>query len=207
MTDSQKTPGSPNRKASLERNTRETQIRITVNLDGSGTFEGETGLPFFDHMLNLFARHGRIDLSLWLKGDLDVECHHAVEDAGIALGQALVKAAGDKKGIRRYGESSVPMEESLIRVSLDFCGRPYLYWGLPEMKRAMIGDYATEMTEDFFRALSNNAGITMHFECPRGRNAHHLIEAAFKAFARALRESLAPDERAPGEIPSTKGVL
>lgn len=200
-------PASGARTASLDRITKETQIRLSVDLDGSGKFEGGSGVPFFDHMLNLFAKHGRIDVRLEMTGDLDVECHHSVEDVGIALGQVLAQAAGDKKGIRRFGRFSVPMEEALVEVTLDFCGRAFLHWGLPAFQREMIGIYATEMTEDFFRAVANNAGLTVHVDCPRGRNAHHVIEAAFKAFARALREALAPDDRAQGEIPSTKGLL
>ncbi len=201
---SRRSPSAP-RSAAVERDTKETQIRLNLNLDGTGIFEGETGIAFFDHMLHLFAKHGRFDLRLKMKGDLDVECHHSVEDVGIALGQALAEAAGDKAGMRRFGHATVPMEESLVTVSLDFCGRAYLHWGFPEFRRQMIGNYATEMTEDFFRAVTAHAGITMHVERPRGRNAHHVIEAAFKAFARALRESVTRD--ASGEIPSTKGLL
>jgi len=200
-------PSTGGRTASIERKTKETQIRLQVDLDGKGTFVGASGIPFFDHMLDLLARHSRIDLRLQMTGDLEIECHHSVEDVGISLGQALAKAAGDKAGIRRFGRASVPMEEALVEVSLDFCGRAFLHWGIPDLPREMIGNYATEMTEDFFRAIANNAGLTMHFDCRRGRNAHHVIEGAFKAFAQALRDALSPDERAQGEIPSTKGTL
>ena len=199
--------GGLGRAATVERKTKETRIRLEVNLDGAGRFKGSSGLPFFDHMLELFAKHGRLDIALTMTGDLPVDSHHSVEDVGIALGQALEKAAGDKAGIRRFGQAAVPMEEALVSVMLDFCGRAYLFWGVPELQRQMIGDYATELTEDFFRAMCNKAGLTVHFECSRGRNSHHIIEAAFKAFARALRDALAPDTRAQGEIPSTKGLL
>lgn len=196
------------RRAEITRNTRETQISLALDLDGSGAFQGSTGLPFFDHMLTLLARHGGLDLQVTVTGDLEVECHHAVEDAGIVLGQALAQAAGDKAGIRRYGQAAIPMEETLVTAVLDFCGRPYLHWGLPtQFDRPMIGEYATEVTEDFFRALVVNAGLTLHLDMPRGRNAHHVIEAAFKALAHALRQALSHDERWRGAIPSTKGRL
>lgn len=197
----------PARYSRVERNTAESQIQLELHLDGGGDYQGTTGLPFFDHMLVLLARHGRIDITVQMTGDLPVDCHHSVEDLGIVFGQCLKKAAGDKKGIVRYGFSSVPMEETLVQCTLDFCGRPYLHWGLPPFDRPMIGEFATEIVEDFFRAVLVNGGITAHFECPRGRNVHHLIEAAFKAFARALRQSLEMDPRASGEIPSTKGLL
>ena len=195
------------RRSSLARKTRETDIQLELNLDGTGVYEIATGIPFFDHMLESFTKHAAFDLRLRAKGDLEVDWHHSVEDVGIALGQALEKAAGDKAGIHRFGQAAVPMEEALVSVTLDFCGRAYLFWGIPELQRQMIGDYATELTEDFFRAVCNNAGLTVHFEPSRGRNSHHIIEAAFKAFARSLREALAPDTRAQGEIPSTKGLL
>lgn len=201
------TDSTPKRFASIVRNTRETQIEISINLDGSGVFQGASGLGFFDHMLTLLARHGGFDLTLKMTGDLEVECHHAVEDAGIALGQILREAAGDKKGIQRFGQASIPMEETIVHATLDFCGRPYLYWGIGPFDRPMIGEYATEITEDFFRALTAQAGITLHLECPRGRNSHHIIEAVFKAFAIALRRSLAQDPLSSGRVPSTKGTL
>jgi len=193
------------RTAGLSRETRETKIELAVDLDGKGTFKGNTGIAFFDHMLVLLARHAAIDLTLTAKGDLEVECHHTVEDAGILLGKALAQAAGDKAGCKRYGHAVVPMEEALCECSLDFCGRAFLHFAA-EFERPMIENYATEVTEDFFRAICNSAGITMHLECRRGRNAHHIVEGLFKAFARALRESVSRDDRLKG-IPSTKGVL
>jgi len=193
------------RKAALSRNTKETQISVSIDLDGDGTFTGQTGVPFFDHMLVLLARHGGLTLSVEATGDLEVECHHTVEDTGILLGQALVKAIGDKAGIKRYGHAVVPMEEALCECTVDFCGRPYLFFDA-EFERPMIENYATEVTEDFFRAVCNNAGLTLHLECRRGRNAHHVVEGLFKAFARAMRESMSHDDRLTG-IPSTKGVL
>jgi imidazoleglycerol-phosphate dehydratase len=196
---------APRRTASVARDTKETQIAITLDLDGSGVFTGETGVGFFDHMLVLLARHAAIDLEVRATGDLHVECHHLVEDTGILLGRALAAAAGTKEGIARYGHAVLPMEEALCECTLDFCGRPYLYFDAT-FERPMIGEYATEVTEDFFRAVANNAGLTLHLECRRGRNAHHIVEGLFKAFARALRASVAPDGRLGG-VPSTKGTL
>jgi len=193
------------RKARIERQTAETRIKLAIDLDGDGSFKGGTGVAFFDHMLVLLARHGGLALEVDAKGDLEVECHHTVEDVGIVLGQAIAQAAGDKKGIRRYGHSVLPMEEALCECTLDFCGRPYLYFDA-KFERPMIENYATEVTEDFFRAVCNNAGLTLHLECRRGRNAHHIVEGMFKAFARALRESLENDPRMSG-VPSTKGAL
>ncbi|OPZ09603.1 MAG: Imidazoleglycerol-phosphate dehydratase [candidate division BRC1 bacterium ADurb.BinA364] len=157
-------------------------------------------------MLHLLARHSMIDLEIEAKGDLEVDSHHTVEDCGICFGQALGKALGDKKGIRRYGEARLPMEEALAEAALDFCGRPYLVFEAP-LERETIGNYDVEMTEDFFRALCNNAGLTLHLRVPYGRNAHHVIEALFKAFARALRQAVEIDPRQGGQAPSTKGVL
>ncbi len=193
------------RTADLKRETKETCIRVAIDLDGDGKFTGQTGIAFFDHMLTLLARHGGLGLTVEAQGDLDVECHHTVEDTGILFGKALAQAAGDKAGIRRYGHFVLPMEEALCECALDFCGRPYLFFGAT-FERPMIENYATEVTEDFFRAICNTAGLTMHLECRRGRNAHHIVEGLFKAFARALREALETDERLGG-IPSTKGVL
>jgi imidazoleglycerol-phosphate dehydratase len=200
---SRKAPSS--RSASLERTTKETSIRVALDLDGDGSFRGATGIAFFDHMLVLLARHGALGLEVQAKGDLDVECHHTVEDVGLAFGTALVQAAGDKRGIRRYGHAVVPMEEALCECALDFCGRPFLHFGAT-FERPMIENYATEVTEDFFRAVANTAGLTLHLECRRGRNAHHIVEGLFKAFARALRESVSADPRLT-DVPSTKGVL
>jgi imidazoleglycerol-phosphate dehydratase len=195
----------PARTARLERKTKETDITLALDLDGDGTFTGATGIGFFDHMLVLLARHGGLGLEVTAKGDLEVECHHTVEDTGLAFGTALARAAGDKAGIRRYGHAVVPMEEALCECSLDFCGRPYLFFGAA-FERPMIENYATEVTEDFFRAVCNTAGLTLHLECRRGRNAHHIVEGLFKAFARALRQALEADPRMGG-VPSTKGVL
>jgi imidazoleglycerol-phosphate dehydratase len=193
------------RAAKVERQTKETQITIELCLDGPAGLAGETGVAFFDHMLDALARHGGLALRLDAKGDLPVDCHHLVEDVGIVLGEALRKAAGDKAGIGRYGHAVVPMEEALCECALDFCGRPFLFFSA-EFHRPMIENYATEVTEDFFRALCNHAGITMHLECRRGRNAHHVVEGLFKAFARALRGAVAIVD-ATGAVPSTKGVI
>ncbi len=205
MTDSSSTESTRRRTADLKRHTKETQIRVRLDLDGDGEFRGETGVGFFDHMLVLLARHGALTLEVEAKGDLEVECHHTVEDVGILFGKALAQAAGDKVGINRYGHAVVPMEEALCECTLDFCGRPYLFFDAT-FDRPMIENYATEITEDFFRAVSNTAGLTLHLECRRGRNAHHIVEGLFKAFARALRSALEQDTRMGG-IPSTKGVL
>ena len=195
----------PARRAALSRDTKETKISVELDLDGDGSFAGGTGVPFFDHMLTLLARHGGLGLKVEAAGDLEVECHHTVEDTGLLLGKALARAAGDKVGITRYGHAVVPMEEALCECALDFCGRPYLFFEA-DMERPMIENYATEVTEDFFRAIANTAGLTMHLECRRGRNAHHIVEGLFKAFARALRVALSSDEKMKG-VPSTKGVL
>lgn len=197
--------GSAKRTARLERKTAETSILVEVDLDGDGAFAGGTGVPFFDHMLTLLARHGGLTLRVEADGDLEVECHHTVEDTGILLGQALAEAAGSKEAIVRYGHFVLPMEEALCECALDFCARPYLYFSA-DFDRPMIGNYATEITEDFFRALSNNAGLTLHLECRRGRNAHHIVEGLFKCFARALRQAVSSDDRLSG-VPSTKGTL
>lgn len=193
------------RRARDKRQTAETSIELSIDLDGDGTFRGATGIAFFDHMLTLLARHGGLGLEVKAKGDLAVDCHHTVEDVGLLLGRLLAQAAGDKAGIRRYGHAVVPMEEALCECTLDFCGRPYLYFEA-HFGREMIENYATECTEDFFRAVANTAGLTLHIECRRGRNAHHIVEGIFKSFARALRESVSKDERMKG-VPSTKGTL
>jgi len=196
---------SRSRTAEVSRETKETRIRIALDIDGAGHFRGATGIAFFDHMLTLLARHGGFDLAVNADGDLAVECHHTVEDTGILLGRAIAEAAGTKAGIRRYGHFVLPMEEALCECSLDFCGRAYLFFDA-KFERPMIENYATEVTEDFFRALCNSAGVTMHLECRRGRNAHHIVEGLFKAFARALREALSHDDKMKG-VPSTKGTL
>jgi imidazoleglycerol-phosphate dehydratase len=194
------------RKASVERNTKETQLKVELNLDGKGAFTGGIGVPFLEHMLDLLARHGSVDLSVSGKGDTHIDPHHTVEDLGIVLGQSLSKALGDKKGVQRFGAACVPMEETLVRVVLDACGRPYLHYDV-KVEKERIGDYEVELTEDFFRAVAMNAGLTLHIELLHGKNSHHVIEAIFKAFARALREAVAPDPRNQGVIPSTKGTL
>ena len=193
------------RKASVHRKTKETDIKVSLDLDGRGVFKGATGVGFFDHMLELFARHGLFDLTVQAKGDLHIDPHHTVEDVGLTLGQALLAAAGDKSGIARFGQSAVPMEETLADVVLDFCGRPFLAFGV-KMPRTKIGEYDAELTEDFFRAVAMQAGLTVHMRAASGRNAHHIVEALFKAFARSLSQSVARDPRIRGVL-STKGKL
>ena len=194
------------RTAEIERNTLETRIRVGLNLDGNGESELETGLPFLDHMLEQVARHGMIDLSVKAKGDLHVDGHHTTEDIGITLGQALAKAVGEKKGIRRYGHAYVPLDEALSRVVIDLSGRPGLEFGV-EFPRARIGDFDTELFYEFFQGFVNHAGVTLHADNLRGRNAHHIAETLFKAFGRALRMALEADPRMSGILPSTKGAL
>lgn len=193
------------RQAELERVTSETDIKLSLNLDGAGTADVDSGVPFFDHMLISWALHSGCDLKLKAAGDLNVDDHHTVEDVGICLGSALKTALGDKKGIRRYGEATVPMDESLVRTVVDLSGRPYLFFDLliPTDK---IGSFSSENVEEFFRALVNQAGMTVHVDLIRGRNAHHIVEAAFKSLARALRAAVSTDERAAG-ILSAKGTL
>jgi imidazoleglycerol-phosphate dehydratase len=193
------------RKARIHRKTRETDLTVELTLDGSGKFSGATGIGFLDHMLELFARHGHFDLKVGGKGDLHVDPHHTVEDLGLTLGEALLAAAGDKAGMARFGQSSVPMEETLAECVLDFCGRPYLVLKgkLPARK---LGDFDTELVEDFFRAVAVKAGLTLHLNVAYGRNVHHIVEALFKAFARALAQSVARDSRVRGVL-STKGKL
>ncbi|GAF25240.1 imidazoleglycerol-phosphate dehydratase [Moorella thermoacetica Y72] len=193
------------REALIERQTTETNIRLKVALDGSGTWQGSSGIPFFDHLLAQMARHGLLDLKVWAEGDLEVDNHHTVEDIGICLGQAVKKALGDKKGISRYGSALVPMDEALVLVALDFSGRPYLAWGL-ELPPGRIGSLETELVEEFLRAMVNNSGLTLHVRQLAGHNAHHLAEALFKALGRAIRQAVTLDQREQG-IPSTKGIL
>ena len=193
------------RNAEVERNTEETQIAVSVELDGMGTFNGTTGIGFFDHMMNLFSRHGLFDLEIECVGDLFVDGHHTIEDIGISLGQAFGKAMGDKTGIKRYGTAFVPMDEALLMISLDLSGRAFLSYDVT-VNAPMIGDYDTELTEEFLRAFSSNAGITMHVKMMAGNNSHHIVEGVFKALARALREALTTDERVQG-VMSTKGIL
>ena len=203
------TPSSacvPARVADVQRNTSETQIRVHVNLDGTGKAQLSTGIGFFDHMLDQIARHGLIDLEIDAKGDLHIDGHHTVEDVGITLGQAFAKAVGDKKGIRRYGHAYVPLDEALSRVVIDFSGRPGLHMRVP-FKAGMVGSFDTQLTYEFFQGFVNHAGVTLHIDNLHGENAHHQAETVFKAFARALRMALERDERLGDVIPSTKGSL
>ena len=194
------------RRATITRQTAETDITVTLDLDGTGAYANRTGVGFFDHMLDQLARHSLIDLEIAATGDLHIDDHHTVEDTGIALGQALTQALGDKAGIRRYGSFHLAMDDALVRVALDLSGRPYLGWHLP-FRAAKIGSFDTELVREFFQALAVHGGITMHVDLIRGENAHHVAEAAVKALARALREAVEPDPRMEGRLPSTKGAL
>ena len=194
------------RIAQVSRNTAETKISVKINLDGTGQSRLATGIGFFDHMLDQIARHGLIDLDIVAEGDLHIDGHHTVEDVGITLGQAIAKAVGDKKGLRRYGHAYVPLDEALSRVVVDFSGRPGLQMHVP-FKSGMIGQFDTQLAFEFFQGLVNHAFITLHIDNLRGDNAHHQAETVFKAFARALRMALEIDPRAAGTIPSTKGSL
>jgi imidazoleglycerol-phosphate dehydratase len=194
------------RSAEVVRNTAETQIRVAIDLDGSGKSQLATGIGFFDHMLDQIARHGAIDLRIEAKGDLHIDGHHTVEDVGITLGQAVARAIGDRKGIRRYGHAYVPLDEALSRVVIDFSGRPGLEMHVPFM-RAMIGEFDVDLVHEFFQGFVNHALVTLHIDNLRGDNAHHQCETVFKAFARALRMAAELDPRAAGSIPSTKGSL
>lgn len=193
------------RVASIERSTAETSIKLTLGLDGTGRGDIDTGVGFFDHMLNLMTAHGLLDLTLTCDGDIEVDGHHSIEDIGIALGQAFKNAIGDKRGIRRYGTFYLPMDEALAFVSLDISGRPFLVYDGGEMA-PMIGDYDTELTEEFLRAFAVNAGITLHVKVLYGRNSHHKVEGIFKALGHALRIAVEKDPRVDG-VPSTKGTL
>ncbi|MBX3586238.1 MAG: imidazoleglycerol-phosphate dehydratase HisB [Ramlibacter sp.] len=194
------------RTAEVTRNTAETQITVRVNLDGTGKASLATGIGFFDHMLDQIARHGLIDLDIQATGDLHIDGHHTVEDVGIAVGQAVARAVGDKKGIRRYGHAYVPLDEALSRVVIDFSGRPGLIMNVP-FKSGMIGTFDSQLAHEFFQGFVNHAFVTLHIDNLRGENAHHQCETVFKAFARALRAALELDARAAGTIPSTKGML
>lgn len=193
------------RTATIERGTKETKIKLTINLDGTGKADIHTGIGFFDHMLNSFAKHGFFDLNVQVEGDLHVDCHHTIEDVGIVLGQAVSKALGEKKSIRRYGTMVLPMDETLILCSMDISGRPYLYFDLP-FSVERVGTFDTEMVREFFYAVSYNCAMNLHFKYFHGNNNHHIIEAAFKAFARALDEAVSIDPRIDGVL-STKGTL
>ena len=195
-----------NRVAEVRRDTKETQIRVRVDLDGAGQAVLATGIGFFDHMLDQIARHGLIDLEVHAKGDLHIDGHHTVEDVGITLGQAVNKAVGDKKGIRRYGHAYVPLDEALSRVVIDFSGRPGLVMDVP-FKSGMIGTFDSQLAHEFFQGFANHAFVTLHIDNLKGENAHHQCETVFKAFARALRMALELDPRALGTIASTKGSL
>jgi len=194
------------RSAEIHRNTNETDVRLTLGLDGSGAGERATGVGFFDHMLDLLARHGRLDLDLRVTGDLETGAHHTAEDAGLALGQALDQALGDRAGIRRYGHAVVPMDEARASCAIDVSGRPLLVFEAPQLPPGITGGFDHELAEEFFRAVVTNARLTVHLTLEAGTNAHHMIEALFKAFARALRVAIAIDPTEAG-VPSTKGTL
>jgi len=194
------------RKVSVQRNTLETRIEVKVNLDGTGTAKFQTGVPFLDHMLDQVARHGMIDIEVVAEGDLHIDAHHTVEDVGITLGQAVAKAVGDKKGLRRYGHAYVPLDEALSRVVVDFSGRPGLEYGV-DFSRARIGEFDVDLLREFFQGFVNHAQVTLHIDNLRGRNSHHVAETVFKAFGRALRMAMEPDPRMAGVMPSTKGIL
>lgn len=194
------------RKATVDRNTKETQISATVDLDGTGAYDVETGIGFLDHMLEQLARHSLMDITLKAAGDLHVDLHHTTEDCGIVLGQAFAKALGERKGIVRYGSANLPMDEALTRVALDISGRPYLIWRvvLPQPK---VGDMDTELFREWFQAFAQNAGITLHIETVYGENSHHIVETCYKGLARALRRAIAIDPQQADRVPSTKGRL
>jgi len=194
------------RIAKVERNTNETQIAVSLDLDGSGRTNIVTGVPFLDHMLDQVGRHGAFDLDVTAKGDLHIDAHHTVEDVGITLGQAFTKALGDKKGIRRYGHAYVPLDEALSRVVVDCSGRPGIEFHIP-FTRARIGEFDVDLVHEFFQGFVNHAMVTLHVDSLRGDNAHHQAETAFKAFGRALRMAVEADPRAAGQLPSTKGAL
>ena len=194
------------RTAQVKRDTLETQVEVGVDLEGSGTAELDTGVPFLEHMLDQVARHGMLDLNIRAAGDLHIDAHHTVEDIGITLGQAFDQALGDKKGIRRYGHAYVPLDEALSRVVIDFSGRPGLEYHV-SFARARIGEFDVDLLHEFFQGFVNHAKVTLHIDCVRGDNAHHIAETVFKAFGRALRMALEADPRMSGMMPSTKGSL
>jgi imidazoleglycerol-phosphate dehydratase len=194
------------RKAEIQRDTKETQVYVALDLDGRGQASLASGIPFLDHMLDQLARHGALDLTVKAKGDLEIDAHHTVEDIGITIGMALAKALGDKRGIRRYGHAYVPLDEALSRVVVDFSGRPGLEFRV-DFKRARVGEFDVDLTHEFFQGLVNHAMATVHIDNLKGDNAHHQCETVFKAFARALRQAVEVDPRAAGDIPSTKGAL
>ena len=194
------------RTSEVERSTKETQIRVKLNLDGKGVAKLATGIPFLEHMLDQVARHGMVDIDVQAKGDLHIDAHHTVEDIGITLGQAFTKAIGDKTGIRRFGHAYVPLDEALSRVVIDFSGRPGLSYNVT-FTRGLIGEFDADLVHEFFQGFVNHAQVTLHIDNLRGDNAHHQCETMFKAFARALRMAVEPDPRAGGSVPSTKGSL
>ncbi|MDP5334464.1 MAG: imidazoleglycerol-phosphate dehydratase HisB [Paracoccaceae bacterium] len=194
------------RTATITRKTAETDITVQIDLDGTGRYDNQTGVGFFDHMLDQLSRHALIDMTIRATGDLHIDDHHTVEDVGIALGQALTQALGDKRGIRRYGSCLLPMDDAQVRAALDLSGRPFLVWNL-DMPTAKIGAFDTELVREFFQAFATHGGITLHVDKLHGFNSHHIAEAAFKAVARALREAVEPDPRRADAIPSTKGTL
>ncbi len=199
-------PEAPARRAEVTRETRETRVRVAVNLDGRGAATLETGIPFLEHMLEQVARHGLLDLAIRAAGDLHIDAHHTVEDIGITFGQAVARALGDKRGIRRYGHAYVPLDEALSRVVMDFSGRPGLEYHV-EFPRARIGEFDVDLVHEFFQGFANHAQATLHIDSLRGGNAHHVAETVFKAFGRALRDAVGLDPRAPSTVPSTKGSL
>ena len=194
------------RSATITRNTAETQISVTINLDGTGQYDNQTGVGFFDHMLDQLSRHSLIDMTIRAAGDYHIDDHHTVEDTGIALGQAIVQAVGDKKGINRYGSCLLPMDDALVRAALDISARPFLVFNL-DMPTQKIGTFDTELVREFFQALSTHAGLTLHIDKLHGLNSHHIAEAAFKSVARALRQAVEIDPRMSQALPSTKGAL
>ncbi len=194
------------RSAKISRQTAETEISVQVNLDGTGQYDNQSGVGFFDHMLDQLARHSLIDMTIRAKGDYHIDDHHTVEDTGIAMGQALTQALGDKKGIRRYGECHLPMDDAQVRCALDLSGRPFLIWNV-DLPTQKIGNFDTELVREFFQALATHGGITLHIDQLHGFNSHHIAEAAFKAVARALRNAVETDPRKADAIPSTKGAL
>jgi imidazoleglycerol-phosphate dehydratase len=194
------------RSATITRNTAETQISVTINLDGTGQYDNQTGVGFFDHMLDQLSRHSLIDMTICATGDYHIDDHHTVEDTGIALGQAIVQAVGDKKGINRYGSCLLPMDDALVRAALDISARPFLVFNV-DMPTQKVGNFDTELVREFFQALSTHAGLTLHIDQLHGLNSHHIAEAAFKSVARALRQAVEIDPRMSQALPSTKGAL
>lgn len=194
------------RSSKITRKTAETAISVQINLDGDGVYDNQTGIGFFDHMLDQLSRHSLIDMTIQAKGDLHIDDHHTVEDTGIALGQAIAQALGDKRGIRRYGSCLLAMDDAQVRCALDLSARPFLIWNV-DLPTAKIGTFDTELVREFFQALSTHGGITLHVDCLHGINSHHIAEAAFKSVARALREAVETDPRKSDDVPSTKGAL